>query len=155
MKTERGFVVSRCSFLGKLGTPHAELWDERTHDEMVHIDNGMAHIDLTRDRDAILIAPASADFIAKLVHGIADDLLSTLCLARACPLLVAPAMNRQMWEHPATQRNIHQLKRDGVTVLGPASGAQACAGGMGHQEKCAEPGRRCACHLHQRFAGRL
>ena len=102
-----------------------DLWDQ-------HIDNGMAHIDLTRDRDAILIAPASADFIAKLVHGIADDLLSTLCLARACPLLVAPAMNRQMWEHPATQRNIHQLKRDGVTILGPDSGSQACGEtGMG------------------------
>ena len=102
-----------------------DLWDQR-------IDNGMAHIDLTRDRDAILIAPASADFIAKLVHGSADDLLSTLCLARTCPLLVAPAMNRQMWEHPATQRNIHQLERDGVTILGPASGAQACGEtGMG------------------------
>ena len=102
-----------------------DLWDQR-------IDNGMAHIDLTRDRDAILLAPASADFIAKLVHGSADDLLSTLCLARTCPLLVAPAMNRQMWEHPATQRNISQLERDGVTILGPASGAQACGEtGMG------------------------
>ena len=102
-----------------------DLWDER-------IDNGMAHIDFTRDRDAVLVAPASADFIAKLVHGTADDLLSTLCLARACPLLVAPAMNRQMWEHPATQRNIQQLKRDGVSVLGPASGTQACGEtGMG------------------------
>ena len=102
-----------------------DLWDER-------IDNGMAHIDFTRDRDAVLVAPASADFIAKLVHGLADDLLSTLCLARACPLLVAPAMNRQMWEHSATQRNIQQLKRDGVTVLGPASGTQACGEtGMG------------------------
>jgi phosphopantothenoylcysteine decarboxylase/phosphopantothenate--cysteine ligase len=96
-----------------------DLWDDR-------IDNGMAHIDFTRDNDAALIAPASADFISKLVHGSADDLLSTLCLARACPLLVAPAMNRQMWENPATQRNITQLKRDGVTVLGPASGLQAC-----------------------------
>lgn len=102
-----------------------DLWDQR-------IDNGMAHIDFTRDRDAVLIAPASADFIAKLVHGSADDLLSTLCLARTCPLLVAPAMNRQMWEHPATQRNIQQLKRDGITVLGPASGTQACGEtGMG------------------------
>ena len=102
-----------------------DLWDAR-------VDNGMAHIDLTRDREAVLIAPTSADFIAKLVHGMADDLLSTLCLARTCPLLVAPAMNRQMWEHPATQRNIQQLKRDGITVLGPASGTQACGEtGMG------------------------
>jgi phosphopantothenoylcysteine synthetase/decarboxylase len=67
--------------------------------------NNMAHIDLTRDADAILIAPATADVMAKLVHGLADDLLTTLCLARDCPLLVAPAMNRQMWEHPATRRN--------------------------------------------------
>lgn len=90
------------------------------------IPNGMPHIELSREADAILIAPASADFIAKLVHGNADDLLSTLCLARDCPLLVAPAMNRQMWEHPATQRNIAQLLADGVTVLGPERGEQAC-----------------------------
>jgi len=86
----------------------------------------MAHIDLTRGADAILVAPAAADFLAKLVHGRADDLLSTLCLARDCPLLVAPAMNRRMWEAPATQRNIAQLAADGVTVLGPDSGEQAC-----------------------------
>lgn len=89
-------------------------------------DNGMAHINLSRAADAIVIAPASADFIAKLAHGLADDLLSTLCLARNCPLLIAPAMNRQMWESPATQRNIAQLKADGVIVLGPDSGVQAC-----------------------------
>jgi phosphopantothenoylcysteine decarboxylase/phosphopantothenate--cysteine ligase len=88
--------------------------------------NGMAHISLSRNADAIVIAPATADFIAKLAHGLADDLLSTMCLARNCPLLIAPAMNRQMWEHPATQRNIAQLRADGVTVLGPDSGAQAC-----------------------------
>jgi phosphopantothenoylcysteine decarboxylase/phosphopantothenate--cysteine ligase len=86
----------------------------------------MAHIDLSRDADAILVAPASADFLAKLVQGRADDLLSTLCLARDCPLLVAPAMNRQMWEHPATRRNIGQLAEDGVTILGPDQGQQAC-----------------------------
>ena len=91
------------------------------------VDNSMAHISLGRSADAILIAPASADFIAKLAHGMANDLLSTLCLARGqCPLLVAPAMNREMWAHPATQRNIAQLQADGVTVLGPASGSQAC-----------------------------
>jgi phosphopantothenoylcysteine decarboxylase/phosphopantothenate--cysteine ligase len=95
------------------------LWDER-------MDNGMAHIDLTRGADALLVAPATADFIAKLAHGFADDLLSTLCLARDCPLLVAPAMNRQMWENPATQRNVNQLRLDGVGILGPAHGEQAC-----------------------------
>lgn len=88
--------------------------------------SGMAHISLSRAADAIVIAPATADFIAKLAHGLADDLLSTLCLARNCPLLIAPAMNRQMWESPATQRNMAQLKADGVMVLGPASGVQAC-----------------------------
>ena len=88
--------------------------------------NGMAHIDLSRQADLILVAPATADFLARVVHGLADDLLATMVLARACPLLVAPAMNRQMWENPATQRNIAQLATDGVGLLGPASGAQAC-----------------------------
>lgn len=95
------------------------MWDNS-------IANGMPHIELSRDADAILVAPASADFIAKLVHGGADDLLSTLCLARDCPLLVAPAMNKQMWENPATQRNIAQLLADKVSVFGPAAGEQAC-----------------------------
>ena len=95
------------------------MWDSS-------IANGMPHIELSRDADAILIAPASADFIAKLVNGRADDLLSTLCLARDCPLLVAPAMNKQMWENPATQRNFAQLVADKITVLGPSSGEQAC-----------------------------
>ena len=95
------------------------LWDER-------MDNGMAHIDLTRGAATLLVAPATADFLAKLAHGLADDLLSTLCLARDCPLLVAPAMNRQMWESPATRRNVAQLRADGVSILGPAHGEQAC-----------------------------
>jgi phosphopantothenoylcysteine decarboxylase/phosphopantothenate--cysteine ligase len=95
------------------------MWDER-------MDNGMAHIDLTRRADALLVAPATADFLAKLAHGQADDLLSTLCLARDCPMLVAPAMNRQMWENPATQRNVAQLRADGISILGPAHGEQAC-----------------------------
>ena len=95
------------------------LWDER-------MDSGMAHIDLTRGAAALLVAPATADFLAKLAHGFADDLLSTLCLARDCPLLVAPAMNRQMWENPATQRNVAQLRADAVSILGPAHGEQAC-----------------------------
>lgn len=96
-----------------------DAWDSR-------IANGMPHIELSRKADAILVAPASADFLAKLAHGFANDLLSTLCLARECPLLVAPAMNRQMWENSATQRNIAQLNQDGITVLGPESGEQAC-----------------------------
>lgn len=96
-----------------------DQWDAR-------MPNGMAHIDLSRRADLILIAPASADFLARVVHGMADDLLATMVLARDCPLLIAPAMNRQMWENPATQRNITQLQADGVGVLGPASGEQAC-----------------------------
>ncbi len=96
-----------------------DMWDSSVR-------NGMPHIELSRNTDAILVAPASADFLAKLVHGRADDLLSTLCLARDCPLLVAPAMNKQMWEAPSTQRNIAQLNADQVAILGPASGEQAC-----------------------------
>jgi phosphopantothenoylcysteine decarboxylase/phosphopantothenate--cysteine ligase len=95
------------------------MWDKS-------ITNGMPHIELSRSADAILIAPASADFMAKLVHGVADDLLSTLCLARDCPLLVAPAMNKQMWENPATQRNIAQLIKDNISIFGPTAGEQAC-----------------------------
>ena len=95
-------------------------------------DQGMAHIHPARLADAIVIAPATADFIAKLAHGLAGDLLSTLCLARDCPLLLAPAMNRQMWANAATQRNVQQLASDGVTLLGPVSGVQACGEeGMG------------------------
>jgi phosphopantothenoylcysteine decarboxylase/phosphopantothenate--cysteine ligase len=105
-------------------------------------DNGMAHITPSRAADAIVIAPATADFIAKLVHGLADDLLSTLCLARDCPLLVAPAMNKQMWANAATQRNIAQLERDGAILLGPASGAQACGEeGMGRMLEAEELAR--------------
>ncbi|SPA50868.1 bifunctional phosphopantothenoylcysteine decarboxylase/phosphopantothenate--cysteine ligase CoaBC [Cupriavidus taiwanensis] len=94
-------------------------WDAR-------IENNMAHIDLSREADAIVIAPASTDFMARLANGLCDDLLSTLCIARDCPLLVAPAMNRQMWAAPATQRNAAQLRADGVVILGPGSGDQAC-----------------------------
>lgn len=97
-----------------------DAWDNRDH-------NNMAHINLTRGADAIILAPASTDFIAKLAHGLADDLLSTLCVARgACPLLIAPAMNREMWLHPATQRNVAQVQADGAFILGPAEGEQAC-----------------------------
>jgi phosphopantothenoylcysteine decarboxylase/phosphopantothenate--cysteine ligase len=118
--------VTPATFQALSGRPvYTDMWDSR-------IANGMAHIDLTRDKAAIVIAPATADFLAKLAHGLCDDLLSTLCVARECPLIVAPAMNRQMWEHPATQRNVQQLQRDGVTLLGPGSGDQACGEvGMG------------------------
>lgn len=101
---------------------YTSQWDPRAP-------NNMAHINLTREADAVLVAPASADFVAKLLHGRADDLLSLMCLARPierCPLLVAPAMNREMWAHPATQRNVAQLRADGATVLGPGAGDQAC-----------------------------
>lgn len=96
-----------------------DLWDARVPD-------GMGHIELSRDRDLIVVAPASADFLAKAANGLADDLLSTLCVARRCPLLVAPAMNVEMWENAATQRNLARLGEDGVYVAGPAAGEQAC-----------------------------
>lgn len=98
---------------------YSSQWDAR-------ITNNMAHIELSRGADAILIAPASADLMAKLSLGLADDLLTTMCLARDCPLLIAPAMNLQMWGHPATQRSLKRLEDDGVIVLGPGSGDQAC-----------------------------
>jgi phosphopantothenoylcysteine decarboxylase/phosphopantothenate--cysteine ligase len=91
--------------------------------------NAMPHINLTREADAVLVAPASADFIAQLAQGRAGEILSLLCLARPrerCPLLLAPAMNREMWSHPATQRNVAQVRADGATLLGPAAGDQAC-----------------------------
>jgi phosphopantothenoylcysteine decarboxylase/phosphopantothenate--cysteine ligase len=101
---------------------YTSQWDAREA-------NNMAHINLSREADAILIAPCSADFMAKLLHGGADDLLSLMCLARpieSVPLLLAPAMNREMWAHPATVRNVAQLRADGTTVLGVGSGDQAC-----------------------------
>lgn len=97
----------------------SELWDPRVPD-------AMAHIELSRDRELIIVAPASADFIAKLANGLADDLLSSLCLARRAPLLVAPAMNVEMWQNAATQRNVARLRADGVAIAGPAAGEQAC-----------------------------
>lgn len=101
-------------------------WDSRASGGQ---DNNMAHINLSREADAILIAPCSADFMARLLHGRADDLLSLMCLARpisTVPLLISPAMNREMYAHPATQRNLAQLQSDGATVLGVGSGFQAC-----------------------------
>jgi phosphopantothenoylcysteine decarboxylase / phosphopantothenate---cysteine ligase len=106
-------------------TVWTDLWDPRVPDNM-------GHIELSRDRDMVVVAPASADFLGKLAGGLADDLLSTLCLARRCPLLVAPAMNVEMWENPAMQRNQHTLRGDGVHFAGPAAGDQACGEvGMG------------------------
>ena len=109
-----------------------DLWDSRVPD-------AMGHIELSRDRELILVAPASADFMAKLAHGRADDLLSTLCVARRCPLVVAPAMNVEMWQNPATARNAETLRADGVTLVGPASGGQACGEmGMGRMTEPAD-----------------
>jgi phosphopantothenoylcysteine decarboxylase/phosphopantothenate--cysteine ligase len=102
-----------------------DLWDTRAR-------GAMAHIELVRGRSLMLVAPATADVLARLAAGHADDLLSTAALARDCPLAVAPAMNRQMWEHPATRRNIERLQADGVEVWGPDAGDQACGEtGMG------------------------
>jgi len=112
--------VTATTFQALSGKPvFTDQWDAR-------MPNAMAHIDLSRQADLILVAPASADFIARAAHGFADDLLATMVLARECPLMLAPAMNRQMWENPATQRNAAQLAADGVHLLGPASGEQAC-----------------------------
>jgi phosphopantothenoylcysteine decarboxylase/phosphopantothenate--cysteine ligase len=112
--------VTPTTFQALSGKPvHTDLWDDLAH-------NSMAHINLTRNADAVLVAPATANFMAKLSHGLADDLLSTLCLASNIPLLVAPAMNREMWLAPATQRNVAQLRADGVQILGPGTGLQAC-----------------------------
>jgi phosphopantothenoylcysteine decarboxylase/phosphopantothenate--cysteine ligase len=115
--------VGAATFQALTGQPvFDDLWDGRVPD-------GMGHIELSRDADAIVVAPASADFLAKLANGICDDLLSTMALARRrsqCRLLVAPAMNVEMWEHPATRRNVQTILADGTRVLGPAVGDQAC-----------------------------
>ena len=122
--------VGTATFQALSGKPVlTQLWDSSQG-------NGMAHIDLSRAADVILIAPTSANFIAKLAHGLADDLLSTLCLARTCPLAVAPAMNKQMWDNSTTQRNLAQLRQDGITLFQPASGEQACGEfGMGRMQE--------------------
>jgi len=120
------------------------------------VPNNMAHINLSRAADAILIAPASADFIAKLANGLADDLLSALCLARNCPLIVAPAMNSEMWLNAATQRNVKQLTADGVQVLGPDNGIQACGEeGMGRMLEAAQLAQDIsALFQHRQFSGK-
>jgi phosphopantothenoylcysteine decarboxylase/phosphopantothenate--cysteine ligase len=118
--------VGPATFQALSGKPvFGDMWDAR-------IPNGMGHIELSRDRELIVVAPATADFMAKAATGLADDLLSTLALARECPMMLAPAMNRQMWEHPATQRNARSLAADGVVLVGPDAGDQACGEtGMG------------------------
>ncbi|MBA3478194.1 MAG: bifunctional phosphopantothenoylcysteine decarboxylase/phosphopantothenate--cysteine ligase CoaBC, partial [Lautropia sp.] len=120
MTAAAAHFVAPTTFQALTGQPvYLDQWDER-------VGNGMAHIELSRGVDAIVIAPATADLMAKIAQGLADDLLSTLCLAREAPLLVAPAMNRQMWGSRATQRNVAQLRADGVAILGPGNGDQAC-----------------------------
>ena len=123
MTEAAGQFITAVTMQALTGRPvFTSQWDARQP-------NNMAHIDLSREADAILVAPASADFIAQLAQGRAAELLALLCLARPIdrvPLLVAPAMNREMWAHPATQRNVAQIRADGATVLGPAAGDQAC-----------------------------
>lgn len=123
MTEAAGQFITAVTLQALSGRPvYTSQWDEREA-------NNMAHINLSREADAIVIAPCSADFMAKLLHGRADDLLSLMCLARPIdqvPLLLAPAMNREMYAHPATQRNFAQLSADGATVLGVGSGFQAC-----------------------------
>lgn len=125
--------VTPLTFQALSGKPVlTSLWEAASGD-------GMDHIHLSRDADLVLVAPASADFLAKLVHGRADDLLSTLCLARTCTLAVAPAMNREMWAAAPTRRNLEQLQADGVNVLGPAAGEQACGEtGLGRMQEPAD-----------------
>ena len=102
------------------------VFTDQWHADGAQVTDAMPHIALSRGAAAIVVAPASAHFIAKTAHGLADDLLSTAVVARNCPLLIVPAMNVEMWANPATQRNVHQLRQDGVEILGPAAGDQAC-----------------------------
>jgi phosphopantothenoylcysteine decarboxylase/phosphopantothenate--cysteine ligase len=131
---------------------YTSQWDAREP-------NRMAHINLSRQADAIIVAPASADFIAQIAQGRADELLALLCLARpvaSCPLLLAPAMNREMWAHPATQRNAAQVVADGAVLLGPAAGDQACGEvGDGRMLEAAELCGAVIAHFQpKRLAGR-
>jgi len=100
-------------------TVRSSLWDEAA-------EAAMGHIELARWAELVLVAPATANTLAKLAHGLADDLVSTLCLATTAPVVVAPAMNHRMWNHPATQANVATLRGRGVRLLGPDDGAQAC-----------------------------
>jgi len=112
--------VNPVTFQALSGRPvYTDLWDSRAP-------NNMVHINLTREADLVLIAPATANLLGKLAQGLSDDLLSTLCVASTKELLVAPAMNREMWQAASTQRNVAQLRADGVQILGPGTGEQAC-----------------------------
>lgn len=106
----------------------AALSEEKVYGDIFNLkdESEMGHIRLSREADLVVVAPATADIIAKLAHGQADDLASTLLLATSAPVLIAPAMNVKMWEHPATKRNIEQIKTDGATIIEPESGALAC-----------------------------
>jgi phosphopantothenoylcysteine decarboxylase/phosphopantothenate--cysteine ligase len=118
--------VSPVTFQALSGqTVWTDMWDPLVPDNMGHIEH-------SRDRELVVVAPATADFMAKVAHGLADDLLSALCIARRCPLILAPAMNVEMWDNAATQRNVQLLQQDGVLLAGPAAGDQACGEvGMG------------------------
>ncbi len=130
-------------------TAWTDLWDARVPDNM-------GHIELSRDRDLIVVAPATADFMAKAANGLADDLLSSIVLARRCPLMLAPAMNVEMWQNPATQRNVRTLHGDGVLFAGPVPGGQACGEtGMGRMLEAAEIAEEIeACFQDRILAGR-
>jgi phosphopantothenoylcysteine decarboxylase/phosphopantothenate--cysteine ligase len=124
--------VGAASFQAVSGrTVRSSLWDE-------HAEAAMGHIELARWAEQVLVAPATANTIAKLAHGLADDLVSTLCLVTTAPLAIAPAMNHRMWKHPATQANVATLRARGVQWIGPDDGAQAC-GEFGPGRLC-EPG---------------
>ena len=133
MSTASTEFISPLTFQALSGNP--VLTD--THEN--GLGNGMAHINLTREADALVIAPATANTIAKISHGIADNLLANLVAARKCPLAVAPAMNVEMWNNPANLRNIEQLRSDGITVFQPAYGEQACGEiGLGRMLEAAD-----------------
>ncbi len=120
MTANAGQFITAMTFQAVSGRPVREdMWDSRA-------EAAMGHIELARWADILLVAPASADFLARHAGGLANDLLSTLCLASEAPLIVVPSMNRQMWVHPATQANCATLASRGVRFLGPAEGDQAC-----------------------------
>jgi phosphopantothenoylcysteine decarboxylase / phosphopantothenate---cysteine ligase len=118
-RAARQFVTATALQAVSGGRVRDDLWDAGA-------EAAMGHIELARWADLVLVAPATAHFLARYANGLADDLLTTICLATASPVAVAPAMNQQMWQHPATQRNVARLREDGVRLLGPESGAQAC-----------------------------
>lgn len=127
-----GEFVGKTTFQALTGRPvYRDLFDPQEH----HIGE---HIGLARRANLMIIAPATANVIAKLAHGIADDLLTTLALAVTCPVLVAPAMNNEMWSKPSVQRNIRQLEEDGIHLVGPGEGWLSC-GAVG-PGRMADPG---------------